>query len=141
QAEPHDFSDQAIAILYTMLAYHRLNRHHTTDDLTQKLLDRAQQLKPDLETQQSLRSIRYYSIKLEKLNNVDMNGWTVRETDFDSAKIKKIEEWLGVLDQYDRELESIEENSLLNDTPLAKADQEIDDEFSNFRELLNNSVD
>src|SRR5690625_6340007 len=68
QAEAsHQFSDDAIAALYTMLAYHRLDRHHRADDLTINLLERSQKYKKNLTVRDSLQFIMYFNEYFEYL--------------------------------------------------------------------------
>ncbi|WP_440895527.1 AAA family ATPase [Amphibacillus sp. Q70] len=141
QAEPHDFSDHAVAILYTMLAYHRLKRHQTTDSLTPRLLDQAKQLKDDLPIRENLQEIRYYSIVLDQLKALQISQWTIRETDFDAAKLKKMQEWQIILADYDREMKRLEQKKDFKDSELGQINKKTKDELSNLAQLINKSID
>lgn len=141
QAEPHDFSDHAVAVLYTMLAYHRLKRHQTNDQLTLRLLDQAKQLKNDLPIQEMLYSIRHFSTVLERLTSLNISQWTIRETDFDAAKLKKIQEWQTILERYGQDRQTLEERESLSESELGQIDQKIKAKLTHLEELINKSID
>lgn len=100
EAEPDHYSNEAVAALYTMLAYYRLKRNNTSDNLTARLLDRANQYGEDFEIQKSLRAIIHYQSVLDHLISLELETWSIRETDFDASKLKKMKEWQEILTKY-----------------------------------------
>lgn len=141
QAEAHDFSDQAEAILYTMLAYHRLNRHQMADQLTLKLLAEAKQLKKDLAILDTLQTVIHFSSVLQQLTKLNINQWTIRETDFDATKLKKIQEWQLMIEEYKQESNKIEQTSYSTQSQLAQIDQKLKTELSTLAQLFDKSID
>jgi len=141
EAEPDHFSKEAEAALYTMLAYHRLKRNHATDNLTTRLLDRANQLDQNLDTERSLRAIRQYQAVLEDLERLQLDTWTIRETDFDASKLKKMQEWQVYLKQYFDDKIQIDRLDQQINSDLTKIDREIQEELTDLQQLIEKSIE
>src|SRR5690625_3476588 len=142
QAEAsHHFSDDAIAALYTMLAYHRLDRHHRADDLTKNLLERSQKYKKNLPVRDSLQSIMYFNDLFEHLASLKLKQWTIRETDFDAAKLKKIQEWYLELKQFEQGLNQLGVNPEKGNTTLTIIEQGLNEELADLKDLFETSIE
>lgn len=141
EAEPGHYSNEAEAALYTMLAYYRLKRNHATDNLTARLLDRANQFGEDFEIQKSLRAIRHNQSVLDHLSSLKLERWTIRETDFDASKLKKMQEWQEILTQYFEQYAQLNINDQQNKSDLSKIDQEIQGELTDLAELIARCID
>src|SRR5699024_4631389 len=141
EAEPNHFSKEAEAALYTMLAYHRLKRNHATDNLTTRLLDRANLLDQDLDTEQSLRAIRHYQAVIEHLATLQLDTWTIRETDFDASKLKKMQEWQEELKQHFDNNIQIDRNKQETKSDLSMIDDRIQEELEDLQQLIERSIE
>nr|WP_117170365.1 AAA family ATPase [Paraliobacillus sediminis] len=92
-----NYSEQAIAVLYSMLTFHRLKRLENSDYLIDLLLDKAASFDDTVPVYQSLRDIKTYLRFYNELENLEVDSWSIRETDFDPVKFKKLNEWLKQL--------------------------------------------
>ena len=141
QAEPDHYSKEAETILYTMLAYHRLRRNQASDKLTKLLLDRAEKLGGDVTIQKSLHSIIYYQAVMDHLSTLDLENWTIRETDFDATKLKMMEEWHQALNQYFIDAKQSNNDYNVVNSDLSKIDQTLQTELAELNQLLINSIE
>lgn len=91
------YSEQAVAVLYSMLAFHRLKRLEDSDYLIDLLLDKAASYDDAVVVYQSLRYIKTYFHFYNELENLEVATWSIREADFDPVKLKKLNEWLKEL--------------------------------------------
>ncbi|MFB1049471.1 AAA family ATPase [Paraliobacillus sp. JSM ZJ581] len=99
--------NKTIATLYTMLAFHRLKRHTEEDELIDFLLDKASSHDSSIEAYQSVKEIKSYFQFYLQLKQLDLQSWSLRETDFDPAKLKKIQEWHAMLQSLENEINDI----------------------------------
>ncbi|SEN48592.1 AAA+-type ATPase, SpoVK/Ycf46/Vps4 family [Amphibacillus marinus] len=90
--EPDQLSDQAVSTLRVMLAFHRLVRQHDTDELAEKLLLEANATDKHGLSQQ-LQAIKDFQYVIDELHKLDLQSWVIREADYASAKLNKMQDW------------------------------------------------
>ncbi|CQR47591.1 Stage V sporulation protein K [Paraliobacillus sp. PM-2] len=117
--------NETIATLYTMLAFYRLKRHTDEDTLIDFLLNKARSHDASIHVYQSIDEIKLYYQFYLQLKNININNWSVRETDFDPAKLKKMMEWLDIL------------HTLQNHTIQAsKANKDMDETYRKIKKTI-----
>jgi SpoVK/Ycf46/Vps4 family AAA+-type ATPase len=92
RAEPEKLSDTAVSALHTMLVYHRLKRHHDVDHLSDKLLTLAKEYDADFPMIDTLAQIKQFYRVFQDIKTLDITDFSMRETDFDQLKLKKMTE-------------------------------------------------
>lgn len=90
RAEPDKLTHTAVSTLHTMLVYHRLMRHHETDHLSDKLLNIAKAYDQKLPMIDTLTQIKQFYRVFQDIKTLDIADFTLRETDFDQLKLKKM---------------------------------------------------
>lgn len=85
-------SEFNLAGLYTMLAFYRLRRNYKSDQVTDTLLKDAVSFDAYPDVLPDLIKIKSFFTFYTVLNRVPFSEWTIRETDYDPAKIKKAKE-------------------------------------------------
>lgn len=96
----HHLTETAISGLYTMLAFQRLVRHKNSDELVDVLLDKAATYDDTVPVYQSLVTVKNYLSIYFHLQQIDFHTWSIRETDFDSAKRNKLTDWQSQIASY-----------------------------------------
>lgn len=134
-----NYSKQAISVLYSMLAFHRLKRLENTDDLIDLLLDKAESYDHTVPVYQSLRNIKAYFHFYNELEVLKIATWSIRETDFDPVKFKKMNEWLD-------QLLSLRQNTIIekqtNETQptIVTIYKKIEKTINDFIEIIEDSI-
>ncbi|UOQ93443.1 AAA family ATPase [Halobacillus shinanisalinarum] len=131
------------ALLYIVLAYHRMKRHKNKDPLADQFIDEARVIDPD----NSLVRDLYESIQLLKaytlLKETPYEQWILHETDHDSAKGKKAQvmydEVEVVQQQWNEELAT--KNMVDATSRRLKLYQEVYEHLSSLKEILAEALD
>lgn len=120
------YTKPAVAMLYTMLVFHRLKRHTQGDPFVDFLLNKAKSYDDTIPVYQSIIQIKRYFQFYLKMKENNVHSWSIRETDFDPAKRKNFNEWLLVL------------NTLLDTMTSEDSDQqhEIDQIYQTLRQTI-----
>ncbi|MDC3416283.1 AAA family ATPase [Aquibacillus salsiterrae] len=84
--------DQTAAKLYCMLAFYRLKRNFKDDKVTTILLEEGKRLAGHESTLVEIEELKSFFTFYTLLSEVNLDQWSIRETDFDSAKLKKATE-------------------------------------------------
>ncbi|GGM37620.1 hypothetical protein GCM10011351_24790 [Paraliobacillus quinghaiensis] len=103
ETQEHSYSEQATSILYCMLVFHRLKRHTQEDYLVETLLDKAASYDETVTIYQSIQSVKAYFYFYTQFKKLSLETWSIRETDFDPAKLKKVKSWLEQLEILQKE--------------------------------------
>ncbi len=141
QAEEHALSEQAVATLHVMLAFHRLLRHQDTDELVQQLLTKASNIHAHLPVQQELQTVLSFFVVFQHLQQLQLSSWSIRETDFDPAKLKKMQEWKGNLDQFFEQTSSVKVGRNSHRSLLEQLYQKLREQLLELEEQLTDSID
>ncbi|SDB89779.1 AAA+-type ATPase, SpoVK/Ycf46/Vps4 family [Pelagirhabdus alkalitolerans] len=139
--ESHDLSHQAIGNLHVLLVYHRLMRHKQSDNLSEKLLDKAAQYDEQLPTLTEIQSVMHYHRIKNELMNLTVSEWSIRETDFDQAKKKKMSEWLEQINRFNDFVESYEANDSSSKSELGFLYRDLTHKLSELKTLLEDSYE
>lgn len=135
----HNFSTPVIATLYVMLAFRRLSRHKKSDQLIDVLLERASKFDQSLSVYQSIRSVRTYLSLYYHLDRLELDKWSIRETDFGSAKLKMLTEWKQDLEKFQDVLQTI---SLKKDSShLGEIFQELKDKVMLLDQYVEDTIE
>lgn len=78
--------------LYTGAAFYRLKRNQHDNQITELILSEAKKLAEDPEMVTTLQTSMHYYSFYKKWEEVPVEKWVLRETDFDPVKLKKITE-------------------------------------------------
>lgn len=140
RAEPEQLSDRAIAALHVMLAYHRLLRHQDTDPLSSKLLTIAKTYDEAFPMIQSLNQFKDFYQILQYLLVLHVETWSIRETDFDQAKLKKLTEWRAAIELFHDETRHISIYQVKNDQELSNIYQTIKEQLLDLEEMFTSSI-
>ncbi|WP_112180992.1 AAA family ATPase [Paraliobacillus zengyii] len=139
ESNERDYSKQAIAVLYSMLAFHRLKRLENSDYLIDLLLDKAASYDDTVTVYQSLRDIKTYFHFYNELEKLEVATWSIRETDFDPVNLKKLNEWLIQLQQ-------LKKNAITKREPnetqpeIVSIYKRIEKTISDFIEIVEDSI-
>ncbi|WP_079709549.1 AAA family ATPase [Paraliobacillus ryukyuensis] len=87
-------ANETMALLYTMLAFHRLKRHTETDPFVDFLLRKAGDYDATIPVYQSIQQIKSYYQFYLALSEQQFEEWSLRETDFAPVKLKKMNQWV-----------------------------------------------
>ncbi|UOR12602.1 AAA family ATPase [Halobacillus amylolyticus] len=131
------------ALLYIVLAYHRMKRHRDKDPLADQFIDEARVIDPDNPLVRDL----YESIQLLKaytlLKETPYEQWILHETDHDSAKGKKAQvmydEVEVVQEQWNEELAT--KNIVDATSRRLKLYQEVYEHLLSLKEILTEALD
>ncbi|UFU01373.1 AAA family ATPase [Radiobacillus kanasensis] len=85
-------TNQQKANVYSMLAFYRLNRNYGDDKITETLLEEGEKLDADAPSLYELRNLKKYFAFYSDLSFDEIEKWSIRETDFEPAKLKKCTE-------------------------------------------------
>lgn len=106
----HQFSNQTVAILYAMLAFQRLVRHKNNDELIHVLLNKAASYDDSVPIYYALMSVKQYMQIFHLLNPLAFEKWSIRETDFESAKLKTLRKWQEIVEVFQQTTHSLNLN-------------------------------
>ncbi|GAA5415209.1 Holliday junction ATP-dependent DNA helicase RuvB [Paraliobacillus ryukyuensis] len=94
EKEKQTVANETMALLYTMLAFHRLKRHTETDPFVDFLLRKAGDYDATIPVYQSIQQIKSYYQFYLALSEQQFEEWALRETDFAPVKLKKMNQWV-----------------------------------------------
>lgn len=129
------------ALLYVILAYHRIKRHPGKDRLAEQFIDEAKVLDPNhplvTELYESQQLMRAYTI----LKNTPLEQWVLHETDHDSAKAKKAKSIYSdvsyLIQQWDEELAH---KTIIDASSRLKLYQDVYEELNDLAEMLEEAI-
>ncbi|SFK29312.1 AAA+-type ATPase, SpoVK/Ycf46/Vps4 family [Halobacillus dabanensis] len=129
------------ALLYVILAYHRIKRHPGQDRLAEQFIDEAKVLDPNhplvTELYESQQLLRAYTI----LKNTPLEQWVLHETDHDSAKAKKAKSIYSdvsyLIQQWDEELAH---KTIIDASSRLKLYQDVYVELNDLLEILEDAI-
>lgn len=129
--------NNTLATLYTMLAFHRLKRHTEEDELIDFILDKARMHDSTIEVYQSIKELKSYFQFYLQLKLLNLDTWSLRETDFDPAKLKKMQEWHDLLDDLQMDMVDLS----IQNKELNKMYEEIQQKIIDFKTEIENAID
>ncbi|MCT2536384.1 AAA family ATPase [Aquibacillus koreensis] len=136
--ETTTFSRQSISILYSMLAFYRLKRDFNDDQITATLLSKANNYDETPAALVEILNLKSFFHFYSRLEQVALEQWSFRETDFDSAKMKKAKELLEVVDDL---LHDQIKNVTMEEHKLLTIYNDIIQELKDLKETLENVID
>lgn len=139
-AEPDRLSSKAIAVLYVMLSYHRLMRHHETDRLTDRLLGLAKEQDSSFDLIEELNQTKQFHHILVSMLDLNLGEWSIREADYDPAKLKKMKAWKDDLDAFRAKTKDIHFNETKQSNELLRKYQEVDTIIDELEQQLNEGI-
>ncbi|WP_182199252.1 AAA family ATPase [Paraliobacillus salinarum] len=129
--------NNTLATLYTMLAFHRLKRHTEEDELIDFILDKARMHDSTIEVYQSIKELKSYFQFYLQLKQLNLDTWSLRETDFDPAKLKKMQEWHDWLDDLQMDMVDLS----IQNKELNNMYEEIQQKIIDFKTEIESSID
>ncbi|MBM7540785.1 AAA family ATPase [Amphibacillus cookii] len=141
KVDTDQLSKHAEAILHVMLAFHRLVRHEEQDQLAQNLLDIAAKMEPSLSIHHKLQSIKHYYFLIQHFKQLHINQWSIRETDFDQAKLKKLQEWQKKITSFYSETDAVEFEADEYQSQLDQIYSQMKEKLINLNQLLKEGIE
>ncbi len=130
------FNKEKKAIMYVMLAFHRIKRHPKQDPIADQIIEEARKLYPGhslvKELYESLQLLRGHTV----LNSVSLEQWTLHETDHNSAKLKKVQALFEEVDRIQKQWNKELAAAVDAVSRRLKLYREVYDHFSQLKELL-----
>ncbi|SDL70937.1 AAA family ATPase [Sediminibacillus halophilus] len=127
------------AVVYMIVAFHRLKRNQEDDHIVDLLLKETGKLIEKPVVLQELKSIKTYLNFYSELEKLPLAEWAIRETDFDPAKLKKIRELSVEMDEF------LNKNSLIqeefDDSRLSQVVSQILDRIYRLLDMLKEAGD
>ncbi len=124
------------AIIYVILAFHRIKRHPKRDAIADQIIEEARSLHPShplvQELYESLQLLRGYTI----LKSISLEHWILHETDHNSAKLKKVQALYEEVDRVQQQWNEELAGTVDAVSRRLKLYQEVYDHFSQLKELL-----
>ncbi|QDP40296.1 AAA family ATPase [Radiobacillus deserti] len=136
-----EISAEQKANVYGMLAFYRLNRHYDEDRITETLLEEGKQLYPDAPVLQELSNLKKYFAFYANLSFDELENWSIRETDFEPAKLKKCTELKDVITTILNKVEPIEEDTGTSKSQLFDLYKNMCKKLTDLQELLSETIE
>ncbi|WP_407269826.1 AAA family ATPase [Radiobacillus sp. PE A8.2] len=135
-----NISDQSLAILYTILAFYRLKRNFNDDQMTNKLLIEAENIDTEPLILAELKHLKQFFHFYSALSQIKLNQWSIRETDFDPAKLKKMNELHDELDKIFQQTNKMHQKQSQNKSHLSTVFDSIVSKLQHLSDTLSESI-
>ncbi|MRH42602.1 AAA family ATPase [Aquibacillus halophilus] len=134
------FSKANLSNLYCMLAFYRLKRNFNDDQITELLLEEAERMDEKQPVLLEIKNLKFYFNFYSELNTSDFKDWSIRETDFDPAKLKKAKELLEQVNNLINQIDFLKNTKIDDKSELNNLTSEIDNELRGLNESLETSI-
>ncbi|MBM7572137.1 AAA family ATPase [Aquibacillus albus] len=138
QKQNLSLSSTSISILYSMLVFYRLKRSFNDDRITDILLEEAKKYDDPPTTLIEIMEMKSFFNFYSTFKDSTLEDWSIRETDFDPAKLKKINELLSDIDQIQQQHKTMKE---AENSPLSKLQGKIVEELSILKDNLYDAIE
>ncbi|WP_226034843.1 AAA family ATPase [Aquibacillus saliphilus] len=133
-------SKESLANLYCMLAFFRLKRNFDDDQITELLLKEAESINKTQPVLLEIKNLKLYFNFYSDLESSDFGDWSIRETDFDPAKLKKSKELLNEVDRLIDHIKNAKATITDNKNKLNEIFLSIEGELLSLSDTLNSVI-
>nr|WP_222599280.1 AAA family ATPase [Aquibacillus kalidii] len=130
-------SEEVVSVLYSMLAFYRLRRNYNDDDITKILLKQANNSDGNTMSQEIMNLKQFFNF-YSTLEQSSLGAWSIRETDFEPAKLKKLNELLEIVETFLETNHYVKENT---NNQLSALYNQILEEFYHLQDLVLESIE